>query len=280
MRLWDLRQKHASHCINLPKLKHATLVKEEEQNDVKDEITSVLFHPCPRTALLQDCINHNCRIYVSTLSKKVYHYDVRKTSSSSCHNQLNDNNVTATEKFTPPKCRDYTSQFGTIMDDINQISLQPLLQPFESNNGAGLLLLSTADDDGDIRIIETLNDYNYADNRNHQQRAVASTGGKSLSKKNVKGKGGSNKKTRKKGQQQEQQRRAYDGCRVLRHAGASTLSSKEKKEQVALVTSAVFRPPPPSQTKGGHNRYYEIASGGTDCVVHLWDATRPNNYIT
>eukprot|EP00593_Proboscia_inermis_P000146 CAMPEP_0171294300 /NCGR_PEP_ID=MMETSP0816-20121228/2746_1 /TAXON_ID=420281 /ORGANISM="Proboscia inermis, Strain CCAP1064/1" /LENGTH=441 /DNA_ID=CAMNT_0011765991 /DNA_START=413 /DNA_END=1738 /DNA_ORIENTATION=- len=161
------------------------------------------------------------------------------------------------------------------MDDINQISLQPLLQPFESNNGAGLLLLSTADDDGDIRIIETLNDYNYADNKNHQQRAVASTGGKALSKKNAKGKGGSNKKTRKKGQQQEQQRRAYDGCRVLRHAGASTLSSEEKKEQVALVTSAVFRPPPPSQTKGGHNRYYEIASGGTDCAVHLWDATRP-----
>jgi len=43
--------------------------------------------------------------------------------------------------------------------------------------------------------------------------------------------------------------------RVLRH----------DSDNVAMVMSAVFR------TK----RKDEIASGGTDCTVHLWDANKP-----
>ena len=51
-------------------------------------------------------------------------------------------------------------------------------------------------------------------------------------------------------------------CRILKHASGTN---------EAMVTCAAFRPHVSTKKK----RYIELASGGTDCSVNIWDIDRP-----
>jgi len=176
-RLWDLKSSsRASLCIVAPS-------SSDSLTDGR-EVTAVSFHPILGSGGGSDEGNpsYPFTVYIA-VGSNVYGYDLRNTST--------------------PIVRRYDTHVNSLEggEEINQIA-------FSNNNK---VYLAVGDDDGRIRITDSLNNKN---NRNNN-------------------------------------------CRTLTHG-------LDEESSATLVTTVAFRP-----------RGLDLASGGTDCTVCLWDITRP-----
>ena len=245
VRLWDLRAQRAALCILPPS-------RQDIEFQDPMEITSVAFHPLSATYNVDvaEPSVWDYSIYVSTNQSQLFEYDLRCIRKAHQSSSLSFSSPLSMLVGEPTV--DYTHVLSS-RDEINQLAVVSL--PREQD---GMLqsLIAVADDDGDVRLIET------------QTRQISTSADETTQPSTT---------------------------TVFRHAGDGEVTVSQtvddaheeetpSQEDVAMVTSVAFRPQLHQQQrnvgKGGGsnkapNRTTMFASAGTDCTVKLWDINQP-----